>query len=469
MRHFLVACWDRQPFTARLLVTASFALMVGGTAMLVVSARQDASDARAELKDELAQELETLPAALSEVVLVGDFASLQQSLDRYVARPLVARVEFHDISGTSLSSSDKPPAAIAPAWFVRGLEFHDVSGETRLSVGGRDYGNIALSLTAQSKANRAWKRLLNHMAILLLAVSLDFLGIWLILRSGLAPLKRLENGADAIAGGALETRLAVEGSPELRHLIGSFNRMAAVLQDDQEQLGQANADLTRFAEVSAHHLMEPTRRLVSYTQRLRSRLAALPGGQDEEVRASLDYLERDATRLRVLVRDIQLYLAAGEARGEVRVEDANEVIATLQKRLEPQFNALGASLGIEALPPAILDRPRLMDLFCVLLENALHHGRPADSSVPRHIHIGGERQGRLSRYRIGDNGPGIPAEYRERVFGIFERLNTSGGEGGTGIGLSIARRIVESRHGKIWIENLPQGGALVTFELPDGE
>lgn len=237
---------------------------------------------------------------------------------------------------------------------------------------------------------------------------------------------------------------------------------------------RANADLTRFAEVSAHHLMEPTRRLTSYTQRLRASLSGLPAlREDEEVRASLETLERDAGHLRGLVRDIQLYLAAGEPRGEVRVEDANAALLAVEQRYAPQIAACGAKFDAAPLPPANLDRPRLMDLFALLLENALRHGRPTDPQLTPHIRIHGEREGSLSRYHVSDNGPGIPEQYQQRVFEIFERLGhgraETGVDAGTGIGLSIARRIVESRHGKIWIENLPLGGAMVVFELPDGE
>lgn len=238
----------------------------------------------------------------------------------------------------------------------------------------------------------------------------------------------------------------------------------------EEKLRLANADLTRFAEVSAHHLMEPTRRLTSYTQRLRKDLAPLTDlVAAEEVNTSLGYIERDAARMRSLVRDIQLYLAAGHPRGELGQEDANTVLAGIQQRLAPQLAMQQATLTVAALPPAWLDRSRLIDLFTVLIENAIRHGRPIDPAVPQHIQVSGERVGSLSRYRICDNGPGIPAEYCERVFEIFERLTAGSVNSGTGIGLSIARRIVESRRGRIWIENLPQGGAMVAFELPDGE
>jgi len=246
-------------------------------------------------------------------------------------------------------------------------------------------------------------------------------------------------------------------------------RAQADLISRSAALERANADLTRFADVSAHHLMEPTRRLTSYAQQLRARVAVLPEvRKDEEICISLDYLEHDAARLRTLVRDVQLYLAAGMPRGEVKMEDASAVLSALQQRLASQLALHRVNLEIEPLPQAMLDRPRLTDLFSVLLDNALHHGQSADPNVASHIHISGEREGGLSRFRICDNGGGIPVEYLERVFEIFERLSVAN-EAGTGIGLSIARRIVESRQGKIWIENLPEGGAMVVIELPGGE
>jgi len=235
-------------------------------------------------------------------------------------------------------------------------------------------------------------------------------------------------------------------------------------------LERANADLTRFADVSAHHLMEPTRRLTSYAQQLKARVTEMQElSKDEELLLSLHYIEQDAARLRTLVRDVQLYLAAATPRGEVALQDTNSILSSIQQRLSQKISLQHTSLNIGFLPVAMLDRPRLTDLFTLLLDNALLHGQSANSEMGSVIRIHGEREGNLSRFYIIDNGIGIPPEYLERVFEIFERLNVKGSEGGTGIGLSIARRIVESQHGRIWIENLPESGAMVVFELPDGE
>ena len=239
------------------------------------------------------------------------------------------------------------------------------------------------------------------------------------------------------------------------------------LRNSSAEVARAHADLTRFADVSAHHLIAPVRRLSSYTQLLRNKLAAYPQVLDEQgVEQMLHYLESDANSLRVQLRDIQLYLAAGQPRGAVREEDANVVVAALEQRLAQRLAEQKAAIECRPLPAAVMDKSRLTDLFAVLVDNALIHARPLDPAQQLRILISGERGEGFSRYRVADNGPGIRTEYRERVFEIFERL-TVGGEGSSGIGLSIARRIVESRHGRIWIEQAEQGGTAVVFELPD--
>ena len=457
-RYNFAALWERLPIVGRLLATASFALLVAGAAMLLVSARQEAHDARTDLEAELLQELETLPAALAEVVVIGDFASLQQQLDRYMARPRMLSVTFVDTSLKSLHSSEKPLAASAPDWFSSWLGFQALSGQALVTVGGHDYGSIAITLGAQGLANRAWQRLLDHLAILLLAVGLDFMGIWLILRSGLAPLKRLERSAEAIADGVLATRLVAEGSPELRHLIASFNHMAAAMQSAQERLRLSNADLQRFAEVTAHHLQEPARRLASYAERLNGQLAGRI--DDAEIRMSLNFIGQQARRLKKQLSDIERYLAADQPRGKITSCDVGKCVAQVLGRLAKRITEAGATVTVGPLSPVAIDAPRLADLFEVTLDNALLYG-----GTQVRIAIDGERRGARVRYRIGDNGPGIEEEYRERVFRVFERLTAGGESDSTGIGLAIVRRIAESRSGQAWIEVAADGGCCVVIEL----
>ena len=235
--------WESLPFIGRLLVTASTAILVAGAAMVFVSARQEAAEIRVDLRQELDKELETLPAALAETVVVGDFATLQQTLDRYVARPLIAKVSFQDTSGVLLTSGGLPSPSAAPAWFLALFDFSDVAGQAPVLVGGRSYGDLSLVLTARRLSERAWDHLQNHLWILLLAICVDFIGIWLVLRTGLSPLKQLESGARAMAAGRLDVQLAPEGSPEFRSLIDSFNRMVRSVRQGQADLRESEERL----------------------------------------------------------------------------------------------------------------------------------------------------------------------------------------------------------------------------------
>lgn len=233
-------------------------------------------------------------------------------------------------------------------------------------------------------------------------------------------------------------------------------------QKAQAALERAHAELQRFAEITAHHLQEPARRLGSYAQRLTGQLAGRL--EDEEATLALDFIGQQARRLQNLLRDVQLYLAAHQPRGSIVALDARAVLEQALGRLQSRLQAAGAEVIISDLPPVWLDAPRLNDVWTVLLDNALRHHYP---DRPLRLDIAGEPVGDQVRYRVSDNGPGIAPEYRERVFRVFERLASTGE--GTGIGLAIVRRIAESTGGRAGIEASPGGGCTVWFELPGGE
>jgi len=154
------------------------------------------------------------------------------------------------------------------------------------------------------------------------------------------------------------------------------------------------------------------------------------------------------------------------SRAAVREEDANAVVAVLERQLASRLWSKAPSSSVSHCRPAVLDKPRLNDLFEVLVDNALSMPVRLIIPVAAYPHQRRAWRGSEPLPRCPTTGRAFRTEYREAVFEIFERL-TAGGEGGSGIGLSIARRIVESRHGRIWIEQADQGGTTVVFELPD--
>jgi diguanylate cyclase (GGDEF)-like protein len=230
------ALWSRIPFIGRLLITATVALVAAGAVMLFVSARQEVREFRADLATELARDLDTLSAVLAGVVVVGDYATLQQTLDQSVSRLPVVKADFRATEGAHLRAEGKPPESRSPGWFNVLFGISDMTGSVQINVGGRSYGDLSLTLTTQGLADRSWDHLEGHLAILLLAIVLDFVGIWLVLRSGLAPLKQLESGANAIAAGHFDVPLAPGGSPDLGHVIEAFQQMAKSVLAAQEQI-----------------------------------------------------------------------------------------------------------------------------------------------------------------------------------------------------------------------------------------
>jgi diguanylate cyclase (GGDEF)-like protein/PAS domain S-box-containing protein len=240
----LATFWHRLPLIGRLLTLTGLALLLAGALMIMVTARQEATELMADQRNELAKELRTIPPLLAEMAIVGDYASIQQVLDQYVTDPHVRSVEFSDASTIRIYSQDMfPPADApqwlsAPQWFSALLGFADITGSTKLIIGGHDYGEITVTMTSQLLAERTWTHLINHLAILNLAFVLNFAGIWLILRTSLAPLRQLESGADRMASGDLDVFIPPHGSPELRHMIESFDTMARNIRIAQETLRQ---------------------------------------------------------------------------------------------------------------------------------------------------------------------------------------------------------------------------------------
>lgn len=240
------------------------------------------------------------------------------------------------------------------------------------------------------------------------------------------------------------------------------NKLIIDLRENEKKLALANADLLQFTTISAHHLQEPSRRLVSFVRRLHDALASYIT-LDQNVTMILHFIEQSAIRQRALVRDVQIYLSAPQPRAVVEAVPVVEIIEKVIENNTLLIKKCNASIQFSNLPDVVLDRPRLFDIFNALIKNSLQYRR---ESHLLEIHIYGEHKKNFVRYSIEDNGIGIPEEYRERVFGVFERLQVSADQESTGIGLAIVRSIVQSVNGSIRILDTVGGGTTIVFELP---
>lgn len=236
------------------------------------------------------------------------------------------------------------------------------------------------------------------------------------------------------------------------------------LQASERKLMMSNTDLLQFTNIAAHHLQEPTRRIVSFAQQLKNELKNMQSCNSDNVMFALKFIEESAIRQRALVRDIQLYLAATQQRGMIESIPVAEILNKIIVKHISLIQQTNTKIELGKLPSLQIDRPRLYDIFNILVENSLCYRR---LGIAPYIRIYGKNHKQRVYYYIEDNGMGIPHEYRERVFLVFERLQVNNNQESTGIGLAIVRRILESCGGTISLEDTAGGGTTVVFDLPN--
>ena len=225
------------------------------------------------------------------------------------------------------------------------------------------------------------------------------------------------------------------------------------------ELERSNAELAQFAYVASHDLSEPLRMVSSYLQLLRRRYR---GKLDEDADTFIDYAVDGAARMRTLIEDLLAYSRAGRSERPHEPVDLTHVVAEVAATLQALAHDEPPVIEWEGLPTVPGDPQQLVQLFQNLIGNAVKFVAPG---VRPHVTVSAEAEGPLWRFAIEDNGIGIEPHHAERVFGMFQRLHTRDEFEGTGIGLAIARKVVELHGGDIAAAPREQGGSRFTFTL----
>ncbi len=225
-----------------------------------------------------------------------------------------------------------------------------------------------------------------------------------------------------------------------------------------EDLRRANEALEEFSYSASHDLQEPLRALKLYSELLADQYT---DKLDEQALEMLSHLQAGASRMQMLVRDLLAYTQVRNLEGREEIKAA-EALASAIANLENAIDASSARITHGTLPPVRIHRTHLQQLFQNLIGNALkYRGVSAPS-----IHVEANRQDRHWLFSVTDNGIGIDAAHKERIFGLFKRLHRSDEYSGTGIGLAICKRIVEQYGGRIWVESTPGEGSTFYFTIP---
>jgi signal transduction histidine kinase len=272
----------------------------------------------------------------------------------------------------------------------------------------------------------------------------------------------LKQGAtDYVLKGAL-ARLptAIRRALQEKKLREQRRKAEEALAEKVDELARSNKELEQFAYIASHDLQEPLRMVASYTELLSERYK---GRLDDKADKYIGYAVDGARRMQRLINDLLAYARVGSRAKPLQSTDSSAVMALVVGGLQNVIESSHAEIVYRNLPQVMADDTQLGQVLQNLIANAIKFRHP--DKAPR-IQVGAEADGDLVRFSVADNGIGMEKESTGRIFQMFQRLHTREEYEGTGIGLAVAKKVVERHGGQIWFESVPGEGTTFYFTLP---
>lgn len=256
-----------------------------------------------------------------------------------------------------------------------------------------------------------------------------------------------------------ELREALQREIQNRHLIEAELRRKTV------ELERSNRELAQFAYVAAHDLQQPLRDVARFSQLLAQR----HGGEDDEGDRWVEHVVGGAIKMQTLLDDLLVFYNTGTSRlgnrrGVFEPVSMSEVIDGALRPFKGQIEARGVVIEREAMPQVFGEKDQLIDVVRRLVDNALKFNHSEPPVLTFTAGVDGEK----IRVCVEDNGIGLRMQYAAKIFMIFQRLHAREKFEGSGIGLAIARKIVERHNGKLTVQSEPGVGSRFCFTLDPG-
>lgn len=284
----------------------------------------------------------------------------------------------------------------------------------------------------------------------------DKAGNWYWLHSREIVFKRNEEGfVTHVLGVTYDISQLKKVEKELAEKNENLEEMVAVRTFE---LQQSNEDLERFAYIASHDLQEPLRMVISYLQLLKRRSI------DKFDKEQLDYLnfaEEGAQRMNMLMQNLLEYSRLASQEINVKEVDLNVVMSDVLLKLSTLITRTQAIIEVTKLPTIFCHESHITQVFQNLITNGIKF---QDEKIPE-ITITYQEETLRYVFAVKDNGIGIEEGFIDQIFQVFKRLNSRQKYQGSGVGLSICKRIVTTHLGEIWLDSSPNKGTTVFFSI----
>ena len=280
----------------------------------------------------------------------------------------------------------------------------------------------------------------------------------------LSAVRELAAAARRVAGGQLGTRVNATGTDELAELGRAFNTMAARLDEADAARREMEEARRQLIAAISHDLRTPLATIRAMVEAINDGVVS----DRETIERYMRSIHGEVDRLSSLIDDLfeLSRLDAGALQLRLEPGSLRDLLSDTLEALQPRATSKGLRLSGQVdsdLPPVVMDAARIQRVLYNLVENAIRHSPPAGV-----IFLEAQEEPESVRVDVVDSGEGIPPADLPRIFDRFYRGEKSRvrGQGGAGLGLAIARGLVEAHGGKIWAQNLPGRGARFSFVLP---
>jgi PAS domain S-box-containing protein len=284
-------------------------------------------------------------------------------------------------------------------------------------------------------------------------------------RSGFA--RRFEVQARRRDGGSLLVEVALAPLPNSRPprvlaAVWDISERKAIEEEHAQrrrELERSNVELEQFAAIASHDMREPLRMVISYTELLAEHFE---GTLDTRTEKFMGYVIEGAKRMQRLIDDLLAYSRL-EARAQSLVPTrAENALRDVLQDMRPLIQESAAVITHDELPILLVDPVQLDQLFANVIGNAIKFRR----EEPPRVHVRADALNGMWRIAIEDNGIGLDKKFSQRIFQMFQRLHERNKYEGSGIGLAVAKKIVERHGGQIWVESNEGPGTTFYFTLP---